>query len=376
MKAYVYTDKGLERYAGRFVWLAINTEEAANAPFLKQYPIPALPTLLVLDAKRDAVALRYVGGATVPQLQKMLDDAEKTYRARGQSAADTALARADRIAASGKNAEAVKAYEEALAAAPKKWPRFGRAAESLMFALSGDPARCAARAWELYPRVKGTTSAANVAATGLSCAAGLDKEAPRRNELLESLEKATRETFDDKRIVMSDDDRSGLYTALIDARDAAGDDEAVVALKAEWVSFLESAAARAKTAEQRAVYDSHRLSAYLDLGTPEKAIPMLQQSERDFPNDSNPPARLAAAYRAMKKYDEALAASDRALSKISGPRRLNVLTTRADIYKDKGDLDSARKTIAEAVAYAKSLPEGQRNERRIASLEKRLSEMK
>ena len=36
MKAYVYTDKSLERYAGRFVWLSINTEDAKNAAFLKQ----------------------------------------------------------------------------------------------------------------------------------------------------------------------------------------------------------------------------------------------------------------------------------------------------------------------------------------------------
>ena len=36
------------------------------------------------------------------------------------------------------------------------------------------------------------------------------------------LEDATQEVFDDKTIAMSDDDRSGLYLALIDARDAAG----------------------------------------------------------------------------------------------------------------------------------------------------------
>ena len=55
MKANVYSDKSLERYAGRFVWLSINTEAAETAEFLKRYPIPALPTLLVLDPKRDEV---------------------------------------------------------------------------------------------------------------------------------------------------------------------------------------------------------------------------------------------------------------------------------------------------------------------------------
>ena len=367
-------DPALERYAGRFVWLSINTEDAKNAAFLKRYPIPALPTLLVLDAKRDDVALRYVGGATVPQLRKMLDDADKTYRARAQSQSDKLLTRADSLAAAGKNDEAIKAFEQALAAAPKSWPRFGRTAESLMFSLSmSDEARCAARALELYPRVKGTSSAANVAATGLSCAASMDKENKDRPALLDSLEKATRETFDDKKLVMADDDRSGLYMALIDARDAAGDDDAVAKLHGEWAAFLEDAAKRAKTAEQRAVYDSHRLSAYIELGTPEKAIPMLEQSERDFPDDYNPPARLAYAYKEMKEYDKALAASDRAVAKVYGPRKLSVLTTRADIFIAKGDPKAARETMAQAIDYAKSLPEGQRSERRIASLEKKLA---
>jgi hypothetical protein len=74
----------------------------------------------------------------------------------------------------------------------------------------------------------------------------------------------------------------------------------------------------------------------------------------------------------MKKYDDALAASDRALAKAYGPRKLGILQTRADIYKEKGDLASARRTIEEAVRLAESLPEGQRSERTIASLKKKL----
>jgi len=377
MKAYVYTDASLERYAGRFVWLSINTEDAKNAAFLEQYPIPVLPTLLVLDAKRDTVALRYVGGATAPQLRKLLAEAEKTYRARAQSAADTLLARADRLATSGKQADAAAAYDEAIAAAPRSWKSIGRASESLILAysLAGNNERCAARALALYPRVQGTSSAPNVAATGLSCAASLDKKHEKRVEMLHALESATREVFANEKIVMSDDDRSGLYIALIEGADASGDDEEVVRLRHEWSSFLEDAAARAKTPEQRTVYDSHRLSAYLELETPEKAIPMLEQSERDFHDDYNPPARLAIAYKAMKSYDKALAASDRALPRVYGPRKIAVLSVRADIYVAKGDAKAAKETIAQAVEFAKSLPDGQRSEGRIAGLEKRLASM-
>lgn len=377
MKAYVYTDASLERYAGRFVWLSINTEDAKNAAFLRQYPIPVLPTLLVLDAKRDSVALRYLGGATVPQLRNLLDEAERTHQARATSTADTLLARAERLAAAGKQAEAATAYDNAITAAPRSWKSFGRATESLIFAYSmaGDRERCATRALALYPRVKGTASAPNVAATGLSCAASLDKKHPKRAKILDALEQATREVFANPRIVISDDDRSGLYLALIEAADAVGDDDEVVRLKHEWSSFLEDAAARAKTPEQRTVYDSHRISAYLELGTPEKAIPMLEQSERDFPDDYNPPARLALAHKAMKNYDKALAASDRALARVYGPRKIAVLSVRADIFVAKGDTKAAKETIAEALELAKSLPEGQRSAGRIAGLEKRLASM-
>jgi tetratricopeptide (TPR) repeat protein len=321
--------------------------------------------------------MRYVGGATVPQLKKMLDEVETSYRARSVTTPDRLLAKADNLASDGNHVEAAKAYDLAIAAGSSKWRGFGRAAESLIIELSmaGDDEHCTLRALDLYPRLEGTSSGANVASTGLSCAASLKKDDPRRASALATLEKATRSALDDPKIALSGDDRSGLYISLIDARDAAGDDEGAVALKSEWAKFLEDAAARAKTAEQRAVYDSHRLSAYLDLGTPEKAIPMLEQSERDFPNDYNPPARLALAWKAMKEYDKALAASDRALSKIAGPRRLSVLSARADIFAAKGDVKAAKETIEAAIAYAKSLPEGQRSENRIKGLEKKLASM-
>lgn len=375
MRAYVYTDKSLERYAGRFVWLSINTEAAESAEFLKRYPIPALPTLLVLS--RDEVALRYVGGANITQLRGMLDDAEQQHRSRTEAVSDKLLASGDRLASDGQHAAAAKSYESAIQSAPKRWRRLGRTAESLIFSLSmaDEKERCATRALALYPRVKGAVSAANVAATGLSCAVGLDKANAKRVAWIDALEKATREVFDDRKISLSNDDRSGLYMSLIEARDAAGDEEGTIALQMQWSTFLEEAAAQAKTAEQRTVYDSHRVSAYLDIGTPEKAIPLLEQSERDFPTDYNPPARLAVIYNAMKDFDKALAASDRALTRVYGPRKLSVLSVRTDIYTGKGDTKAARETMVEAIAFAKSLPEGQRSERRIAAMEKRLAGM-
>src|SRR5437763_9862306 len=225
MRAYVFADKSLERYAGRFVWLSIDTEAAKNNAFLKAHPISVWPTLLILDPK-DKVVFRYAGGATVPQILKLLDDGERAAHG-SHGKADTLLIHADALAAQGKQAEAAKAFDDAIAEAPKNWPRLGRASESLVFALlqSRDPQRCAERALALYPRVRGTGSAVNVASTGLSCATDLDAKAWNRSELIAGLEKAPRETLAAaSKIKMSADDRSSLYESLVDARDQAKDE--------------------------------------------------------------------------------------------------------------------------------------------------------
>ena len=120
------------------------------------------------------------------------------------------------------------------------------------------------------------------------------------------------------------------------------------------------------------MFDPHRLNAYLELGTPEKALPMLEASEKAMPDDYDPPARLAIAYNAMKRWDDALAADARADKLAYGPRRYRIFVTRADAYAGKGDVAAERATIAEAIAYMDALPEGQRSTGAVSALHKRL----
>jgi len=143
-----------------------------------------------------------------------------------------------------------------------------------------------------------------------------------------------------------------------------------------WSAFLDGEAGKARNPSERTVFDSHRVAAYIEIGTPERAIPMLEQSERDFPDDYNPPSRLAIAYRAMKRWNEGLAASDRALARAYGPRELGMLQVRADLYAGLADTAQARKTIEDAIAMADSLPPGQRSESTIATLKKKLEAMR
>lgn len=376
MKAFVFTDKALARRTGQFVWLAIDTEKAGNAAFLSKFPVEVWPSFLVLDPASETVALRWVGGATVPQLQKILDDGQAAVGGRGP-AFDKVLARADRLYGEGKNKEAAQAYREALANAPRAWPRYARTVESLLFALqaSHQNETCAKTAREAFAKLGRTSSAANVASSGLDCALKLSAENTERKDLVAALEGDARQVLAEKDVPMAADDRSSVYISLLDAREDAKDEEGKKRVASEWASFLEGEAARAKSPEARAVFDSHRLSAYLELQQPERAIPMLEASERDLPDDYNPPARLAAAYKAMKRYDDALAASDRALAKAYGPRKLLILQTRADIYMAQGDSAASRRTLEEALQTAESFPIGQRSERSIAVIKKKLEAM-
>jgi tetratricopeptide (TPR) repeat protein len=373
MRAFVFTDKSLERRAGQFVWLAIDTEKAQNAPFKRRFAVDALPTFFVIDPKTETAALRWVGGATVPQLQKILEEGRSAVGS-PRRGTEEILARADRLFAQNRNEEAARAYREALAAAPAGWPRFGRVLESLLYALDAtqDKEGCARTARDAFSRLSSTPSAANVAATGLACAVSMKKESPGRDELIAALRADALSVARSGRADLAADDVSAVYQALEQERDAAGDTAGKEALLEEHLSFLERQAAAAGTPERRAVFDSHRLGASLELRQPERAISMLEQSEKDAPDDYNPPARLATAFKAMKRWDAAAAASDRALAKAYGPRRIGILQTRADIEAGRGDTAASRRFLEEALRTAESFPEGQRSEKTISALKKKL----
>ena len=379
MRAYVFTDKVLERHAGRFVWLAINSELAKNAPVRRKFPIPALPSYFLVDPDSETVIVRWVGGASAARFDAFFDEQRAAWDRRHAPASgsplDAALARADALYGRGDHAGAAAAYREALAAAPADWREYSRVVEAALFSMSmaDDNEGVVTLAREALTRVRKRASAVTVAVSGLDGALALDKSHPQRAAWVAEFEAACREIADDPAIVVEGDDRSSLLADLASARQDAGDEAGAHAALERWSRFLDAEAAKAKTPDARAVFDSHRLSAYLELGTPEKAVPMLQASERAMPDDYNPPARLAAAYKAMKRWDDALAASDRAMAKAYGPRKLNFYQLRSEVFEAKGDFENARKTVEDAIAFAEALPEGQRSQGRIDGFKKRLA---
>src|SRR5262249_24183383 len=120
--------------------------------------------------------------------------------------------------------------------------------------------RLADQAW---PRVHGTMSSANVASSALSSAVELPDSLAGRSAALTRYEAACRQVLADPALPLTGDDRSGIYFALEDAREAEKDSVGLRAAREEHVAMLEAHAAQARSAEQRAVYDAHRLSLYI-----------------------------------------------------------------------------------------------------------------
>ena len=340
MRATVLTDKALVKHAGRFVWLSIDTENEANAAFLGAYPWSAVPTFDVIDPKTETIAYQWLGAVDAPELIRRFDEAE------------TACRRTD-------------AKTAALPSSP----------DTAVVALSmaNDFAGCSQRALELLPTLPPASVKASVASTGLDCALSAPEEAPWRADALTRLEAATHEALTYEGLL--DDDRSALYGTLVDARDRQHDEAGGKTMALAWLDWLDVQGKTAAGVEARAALDGYRVSAAVRAGAPERVLATIEKSERELPKDYNPPARLAIVLRELGRYDQALAASDRALLLVYGPRKLVLLDARATILEKMGDASGAKVALQQAIEYAETLPTTQRPKSMIAKIKKRLGQV-
>ena len=361
MRAYVFPDARLARLAGRFAWLEIDTEKPHNAAFLEKHPVEVWPTLLVIDPATERVALRWAGTATAAQVEKLLRDGERALRASRSSAAEDALARADRLSGERRHAESAAAYAEAARVGGRGLAGAERAAESRVQALSlaGDPAACAQAAREVLPGLAPGPAAARAAATGLSCAREIE-DAARRGAALAALERRARRELGSKGVLA--DDRSWLHDVLSQAAAAPGDEVGAKAATLRWIAFLEEEARRAPTPAARSAFDGPRVSAAVRLGDPARALPAVLASARDLPQDFVPPTHLAALYLEMGRPSDALAAARRALSLAAGPRRVRVHVLEAQSLLALERAGEARAALEAAVREGEALPEAARPE--------------
>jgi tetratricopeptide (TPR) repeat protein len=362
MKAFVFGDAALAPLAGSFVWASIDTEKPKSEAFLRKFPMKNWPTLWVIEPTTEKPLLMWVGSATAPELVMLLESAtqELSRAAPGTTEAASAWVRGNHAAAEGRRDEAIVEYQNALARAPAAWTGRARAADALSYQLQASKrdAECVTFCLREWPSLPPGTSRLDVAVAALGCAEKLPKDAPERPAIASLAKDAVRLATDPKEPVLADD-RSTLFGTLVDFYRATGhdahDDAQALAVAQKWRDFLDGEAGRAPTPQARAVFDSHRMQAYEAVGEREKAIPMLVASERDFPDDYNPPARLARVYLDLGRLDEALAAVRRAEAKIYGPRTLRVLSTEADIWLAMKKPKEAKQALLHAVELGEKL---------------------
>ena len=339
MRAYVLSDALLAPFSSRFVFLSLDTERDDNAPIVAKLGVRVLPTMFVMDPREEKVVFAWPGSMTAPELAALLADASSTAApSRWLDRDRVADARVTKLAETKQFPECVRAASETAATMPAGTPLF------------------------------------DVLRAGLDCAASLPVGSPERATVQGLLTLAERAVSGTSTAVLADD-RSDLYDYLVSALRALDRGDEAKRVAADWARFLEDEAARAPTPAARAVFDAHRLGAYLALGEPERAVPMLQESAHAFPDDYNPPARLAAAYLAMNRYDDALAAVSRALAHAYGPRKLRFWSLEADILLAKGDRAGAKDALRRAIAFARTTPLTGSYPKLRDALEKRLSEM-
>ena len=341
MRAFVFTDPALTSRAGQFVWLELNVDDEQNAAHRERLTLEALPTFYVLDPVDESVVMRRVDGMSVGEMEAFLDEARAAAGSPAPaSPLEAALFRADRLNGEGRKAEAAAAYREALGQAPPGWPPYGRSVVALLFLhqMLNEDAQCLALAREALPRVEGAPASVMIARSGLDCALGLPRDDPGRAAGVAAMEEATRKTLAPPGVGAAADDVSSSYLSLVQAREGRGRRRGGHEGR-RGVGGLPRGAGRGGARRRSSARSSTRTGSPPTWSCSSRSARSRcsRQSERDLPDDYNPPARLAVAYLAMKKPDEALAASNRALPKVSGPRRIRVLLNRAEIFSAKGD---------------------------------------
>jgi tetratricopeptide (TPR) repeat protein len=353
MKQFVLPAPEMQVLVDDFVWLSVDSEKTENGDFLDRFPSTSIPTLWVIDPVDERPMLKWVGATTAPELVTLLGDASRGRTEKTVGEAATAALRGDQASAAGNLDEAVSAYREALARAPADWTRRPRVIEALSTRLlDGERyAECVELSATELLRLPPGTPLANVIMNGLSAASELAAGAPQLEHVPFLIREGTRIAEEKSNILI--DDRSGIFQSLVAALSDRPDEAKRLARR--WAELLEGAAAQAKSPEARAIWDAHRLEAYIATGEVVKAVPMLEQTERDFPDDYSAPSRLARAYFELGRYEPALVEIARALERAHGPRKLRIFMLKADILEKKNDRPGARRAIGDAIAFADQL---------------------
>jgi thiol-disulfide isomerase/thioredoxin len=378
MKNFVLTRENLGELAAEFVYLSINTERAENTALLEKLPVEAWPTFYVAEPRDLAMRGRWVGAAAPQQFGDFMRDGKRAFElARagtvGGDDAPSWLLRGDSLAGAHNYPEAAKAYGEAALRGGSAWARRPDALVSQITALykAHDYAGCIDLASARMHDTGSGVSAADFASYALMCAENDEKRAQnlRKLVILRLTPACEGESF-----TLSADDRSDVCAILREARTGIGDEKGATRASKARLAILERASTGLPD-DVALTYDWARAETLISLGRGSEALVFLEARERALPRDYNPPHYLSRVYKALKRWDEGLAAIERAIGRAYGPRKISMLGLKADLFEGAGKRAQAIEAVKQQLELYRALPTGQRREASEAQASQRLADL-
>jgi len=364
MAVTVLREPGITRHSPSFVWAKLDAGMLENAEFLNRFPVTGTPMFLIIEPETEKVLAKHVGLADEGELSELLEQSLKEFRGKRMDALHAALTRADHAFAVGQFVEATKLYRELLKDTPRDWAGGSPVAEMWLAALVWVPdyPECTRVAQAELPRLR--RNSAWVRSVGIAefCVSKLP-DAPERAQLAAQVDALGRAALE---VPVTPLTRAALYGSLLATRTTLKDEEGEKRLANSMFQFLESARAKVPTAQERSALDSFLVRSATTLGRLPQVLPYLQASERELPESPAASAVLANAYASLNRFDEALAAIDRAISKAPPVLRVSLVSAKAGMFQKKGDSAAARRTWDEAVHLAEELPSSPRFAKMVA----------
>src|SRR5215472_3263424 len=346
-------DARLARYAGQFVWLELDFDNPNNQPFLSQHGVTNTPSFFVLDPANEQSCATQLGAMTLQELIGFLDRGERGFLTITKSPADEARARGDQFLAGASHDKAARAYREALRLADSAWPERDSTVASLVWALMSSKQwqACAETAASEAARVGRGGAFGRIVVSGLM-AVSQGEQAPWAQAAATILEPFAEEAIALPTTVR--DHRFQLYQNLMLLAQGRGEKARVERLSERWLHELDET--RPESDDERSALDIARVDAASILGDPSRVLPALVSSEQAMPNNYNASLRLAQMEILAKRYDEAVRACDRGLAHVTGPLgRAWLLQTKADALMQQRQPADARRVLEQALRAARAI---------------------
>jgi len=228
MQTTVFTDPSLAARKDQFVFASIDADREVNAVATGKFATSAMPTFYVISPDEQVLS-RFVGAATLQELQQFLDAGARAM-AGGGAASDAQLLAAERAMAVRDHETADRELSAVLASSSPTWPRRIDAIYSLQLTKTrlGDNLGCVTVSDTYMDAIGASAMATNFWATAIECAGDLAKDPPAGADpaVAKSVQKRAvanlAKLLDDPKAQLSIDDRSEAMGYLRDALDASG----------------------------------------------------------------------------------------------------------------------------------------------------------